>query len=111
MKTYADIESKVLSPLLKKHFHTLINKQKTSELKLSCVDEERDGEGAIVTKVYGISWSSVGKIRDSSSQKPAYLGFLDISKIIILRKKCSPSGKTETQTQNKQFYKFSQFSF
>lgn len=111
MKIYVDIELKVFSLLLKKYFYIFINKQKISELKLLCVDEERDGEGVIVIKVYGIFWSSVGKIRDSSFQKLVYLGFLDISKIIILRKKCSFSGKIEIQIQNKQFYKFSQFSF
>lgn len=83
MKTHADRGSKVLSPLLRKHVHSLMNKQKIGELRVSHVDGGRGGERFIVTEKYGTHWNMVGKI--SLSDKPPYLGFLDISKIIRLR--------------------------
>lgn len=66
------------------------------------MDAGRDGEGVIVTEKYGTHCYKVGKIRDSShfSEKPPYVGFLDISKIIRLRqKKYSPTSKTEILAQ------------
>ena len=67
------------------------------------MDAGRDGEGVIVTEKYGAHCYKVGKIRDSShfSEKPPYVGFLDISKIIRLRqkKKYSSTSKTEILAQ------------
>ena len=63
MKTHADRGSKVLSPLLRKLVHSLMNKQKIGELRVSCVDGGRGGERVIVTEKYGTHWSRVGKIR------------------------------------------------
>lgn len=74
MKTHA----KVLSPLLNKHVHSLVNKQKTGELSVVYGwGVGRDEEGVIVTEKCGTPWGRVRKIKDSScfSQKPPYLGF------------------------------------
>lgn len=47
-KTHAD--TKVLRSLLKKHFHSQMKKQKTGELRVSCVDGGRSGKGVMVTE-------------------------------------------------------------
>lgn len=78
MKSHANTDAKVLSPFLKKHVHTLVNKQKTGELNVVCGwGAGRGEEGVIVTEKYGTPWGRVKKIKDNScfSQKPPYLGF------------------------------------